>query len=509
MAKKYTTPGVYINEKNAFPNSAVPVATAVPAFVGYTEKALRNQKDLTNRPTRISSFGEYVLYFGGAPHTTYALEADSHVPAGYQLHVQSNHFLLYHSIRLFFANGGSDCYIVSIGNYNNDVIIDTNFNSKEENIFYKGISTLLKEKEPTLLVIPDAILLSPSSCARVQQWMLEHCQQMQSQFAILDVYMDMTGGKDEQKPNTPDIIQAFRDSIGINSLQWGAAYYPWLRTTIVQETELNYTNVDSESFPVLIELLEKEVKEQETKNFIKPELANAIRAAIKKIGTTTDDKEVLAIHQNLYAVSALYKSIIKTIQRKMNLLPPSGGVAGVYCMVDNNVGVFQSPANTSIISVVEPFVNLNNTEQEFLNVSIDGKSVNAIRSFPGKGVLIWGARTLDGNSQEWLYVNVRRTAIFIEQSVKSAIEAYVFEPNDANTWTNIRSLITNFLIGVWKMGALAGAKPENAFAVNIGLGTTMTSVDIMNGILRINVMVAIIRPAEFIVITLEQKMQGG
>ena len=138
---------------------------------------------------------------------------------------------------------------------------------------------------------------------------------------------------------------------------------------------------------------------------------------------------------------------------------------------------------------------------------ISGKAVNAIRSFVGEGVKVWGARTLDGNSLDWRYINVRRTMIMLEQSVQDATRAYVFEPNVASTWLNIRSMIQNFLNGIWKRGGLAGAVPEDAFSVHVGLGDTMTPEDILEGILRVTVLVAIVRPAEFIEITFQQQMQ--
>lgn len=138
---------------------------------------------------------------------------------------------------------------------------------------------------------------------------------------------------------------------------------------------------------------------------------------------------------------------------------------------------------------------------------MSGKAVNAIRTFPGEGLKIWGARTMDGNSQDWRYINVRRTMIYLEQSVKNAARAYVFEPNDANTWINTKCMIENFLRSVWKRGGLAGATPEDAYEVHVGLGDTMTGNDILEGILRITVLVAISRPAEFIEITFQQQMQ--
>lgn len=146
-------------------------------------------------------------------------------------------------------------------------------------------------------------------------------------------------------------------------------------------------------------------------------------------------------------------------------------------------------------------------EQEELNVTPQGKSINAIRSFIGEGMLVWGARTLDGNSLDWRYINVRRTMIMLEESCRLAAQAIVFEPNTASTWVTMQSMISNFLTGIWKRGGLAGTVPEDAFSVQVGLGETMTPEDVLEGILRVTVLVAISRPAEFIEITFEQQMQ--
>jgi phage tail sheath protein FI len=176
-------------------------------------------------------------------------------------------------------------------------------------------------------------------------------------------------------------------------------------------------------------------------------------------------------------------------------------------MVDNSRGVWKAPANVSLNGVVSPAVNITHDEQEDLNVTIQGKSINAILSFIGEGVLVWGARTLDGNSLDWRYINVRRTMIMLEESVRLATKAYVFEDNNARTWVTIKSMIRNFLTGIWKRGGLAGSSPDDAFSVFVGLGETMTPEDILEGIMRVTVLVAITRPAEFIEITFQQQMQ--
>ncbi len=568
MAKVYATPGVYIEEKSAFPNSAVPVATAVPAFIGYTEKALIGKKSLKGVPTRISSYNEFLQFFGGAPTTKYnlvvpaAAEAEGGEEEGepeegggeegggqetppeeilYDLEVGEENFILHSSMKLFFSNGGSDCYIVSVGSYKDGKV--------DKKALLKGIEPLKKEPEPTMLVIPEAVLLEdPKECAEIQQGMLLHCGMvMRNRFSILDVY----GGTEKRSPvKEDDVIEKFRTDIGANQLQWGAAYYPWLETTAVPASELTFKNFinigaaddivafqdnpdagDNDpprilpedqltaqqtgfaSAPTLIKLLDLNLNQEHTDGLVNLARAEAIKEELTKLATLTgggegaSDIDPLGLHQTLLAISPSYKSVLDDLKKKINTLPPSAAMAGIYSMVDNTIGVYQSPANVSVGSVVKPVVNLTNDEQEDLNVPLTGKAVNAIRTFPGKGVLVWGARTLDGNSQDWRYVSVRRTVIFIEQSIKYAAEAYVFEPNVSSTWTNLKALITNFLTNVWQAGALAGATPEDAFGVDVGLGVTMTPTDILDGIMRITVKLAVTRPAEFIVITFEQKMQ--
>ena len=192
---------------------------------------------------------------------------------------------------------------------------------------------------------------------------------------------------------------------------------------------------------------------------------------------------------------------------QLNCLPPSAAMAGIYTMVDHTRGVWKAPANVSLNYVGTPTEEIDNDEQAGLNAPMNGKAINVIRLFRGEGIKVWGARTLDGNSLDWRYINVRRTLLFLEESVKNAARAYVFEPNDANTWVNMKCMIENFLHSVWKRGGLAGASPEDAFEVHVGLGDTMTANDILEGIMRITVLVAVTRPAEFIEITFQQQMQ--
>lgn len=495
MASQMKTPGVYIKEINAFPNSVVEVATAVPAFVGYTEKAEAKGKSLRNAPYRITSMAEFGDCFGGEQKSTFHVtKADANSASSHAIVVgaerwnvtpvarQEQLFLLFRSMQLFFQNGGSDCYVVSVGSYQDAVTADS---------LIAGIATLTKEQEPTMLVVPDAVhLATVDDCTRVQKEQLRHCGDvMRSRFAILDIYDgDRTCDASEGDP-----VQQFRDAVGEDFLKFGAAYYPWLNTTIVQMTDVSGAQVDPQD---LSALLAAEAALSGTAS-----LASAAQLAAMATGNEA------RAYTTLLQSSRAYSMLMVEMQRQLNLLPPAAAMAGVYTMVDNSRGVWKAPANVSLNSVVSPAVAITNEGQEDLNVPMNGKAINAIRTFIGEGTLVWGARTLDGNSQDWRYINVRRTVIMLEESLKQATKAYVFEPNAANTWVTLKSMMTNFLTGVWKRGGLAGATPGDAFSVHCGLGETMTPDDILEGILRVTILIAVSHPAEFLEISFQQQMQ--
>jgi len=471
------TPGVYVIEKSAFPNSVVEVATAVPAFVGYTEFALNGSKPLLNKPWRITSFAEFVLYFGSAPKPGFTFKPSD--KEGYTIS-RNDAYSFFYNMSFFFVNGGGPCYIVSVGSYKDGL---------SQTALVNGIVQLEKEQEPTMIVIPEAVaLVYADDCSVVQQKMLQHCGIMQNRIAILDVF---EGYKSRDNKNS-DVVASFRDKIGTENLMYGASYYPWLNTAISNENDIRFDNISGglEDFKKML-IID----------------APRLKSDIEKIEEDLESKDISEIHKVLNSHSKLYNSVIKQMQEQLNLLPPSAAMAGLYTMVDSTREVWKAPANISLNAVVSPAVNISSAEQEDLNVPLDGKAINAIRNFIGEGVLVWGARTLDGNSFDWRYINVRRTMIMLQESIKLVCKAYVFEPNTANTWVVIRSTISNFLTGIWKRGGLAGSKPEDAFSVHIGLGDTMTPEDILEGIIRITVLVAVSRPAEFIEITFQQQMQ--
>ena len=367
------TPGVYIVEKNAFPNSVVEVATAVPAFVGYTEIADNHNKSLRNAPWRITSMAEYHQYFGYAPHATFdiAEKAKTDLAADFVLgekeyvlkQVQGPEgggYSLYNSLRHFYQNGGGPCYIVSVGSYKDDLDPDA---------LQKGLNELLKEQEPTMIVIPEAVKLPQPACIALQQAMLSHCgDQMRNRVAILDVW---GGDKSRQDPEG-DPINLFRNSLGINFLNFAAAYYPWVNTTVVGEKEITFENIKGRA--ELAALLHQELNHPAVLAAGAPaKVAEQWQAVedIQKDWATADpamkpsdvESNNALLHKTLATISPLYNTVLGEIRRKLNVMPPSAAMAGVYTMVDNTRGVWKAPANVSLNGVISPCIPISALEQ--------------------------------------------------------------------------------------------------------------------------------------------------
>lgn len=521
MTTNYSTPGVYIDEVNAFPNSVVPVATAVPAFIGYTPQAQYLGKSYYNQAFKITSFAEfqaiYMLPNPPAPQDPakqynpeyYLVAQPSQPTVGQYISVAGVYYsilpdpntiyYLYNSVRMFYQNGGGDAYIVSLGSYGPpskkslsspmQQIVNPNV---QLNDLLRGLALLKSEQEPTMYICPEATLLSVADNSTLMEEMLAQANEMQTVVCLFDII----GGLNPDPILYTQDISTFRDNTGVAGLKYGVSYYPFIGTTIMQNQDIDFTN-----------LFGGDTKQLAA--FINP--PSAPNTAVEKIlaAIQTPPAKPLSNSQlqaALLVASPDYVNIVNHVLAFANTMPPSGGVAGVYTTNDNLYGVWNSPANTNIVGAVSLPLKISDTMQENLNIdAVSGKSINAIRFFKGIGILIWGARTLDGNSQDWRYVSVRRTMTFLEQSIKLAMQSFVFQPNDAKTWSAVQSEIGSFLSSVWSEGGLQGATPAAAFNVLVGLGTTMTADDLLNGYMRVSVKVAVIRPAEFIVLTFEQQ----
>lgn len=460
---EYKTPGVYIEEIPKLPPSIASVETAIPAFIGYTQKAqLKEAGDLLNKPRRITSMLEYEQYFGGPLfESTLTVTIDT---TQSKVDVQGkvtdpSKYLMYYSLQLFFINGGGDCYIVSVGDYSTGGVIDLA-------TLQGGLAEVAKVNEVTLLLFPDAINMTDGgNYYALHKEAMDQAADLKDRFVVMDVWVDPADV-------AFDAIQFFRDQDfgDIDTRKYAAIYYPRIFTRLDYQYDQTGASV-----------------------------------AIIGVGDGSLTGTLAELKSKNNALFFQAKGAINDIEV---LLPASSAVVGRYAEVDGTRGVWKAPANVGIDYAVRPEIIISHKQQESLNVDVqDGKSVNVIRSFPGRGpAIIWGARTLAGNDNEWRYISVRRFFNMVEESVKNATEQFVFEPNDRNTWLRVKSMIENYLTLQWKAGALMGTTTREAFFVKVGLNETMTELDIWEGRMIVEIGMAVVRPAEFIILRFMHKM---
>ncbi|ODA40660.1 phage tail sheath family protein [Desulfosporosinus sp. BG] len=204
--------------------------------------------------------------------------------------------------------------------------------------------------------------------------------------------------------------------------------------------------------------------------------------------------------------AAYYYPWIKIVDSEaglMRTIPPGGHVAGIYARSDTERGVHKAPANEPVRGAADLEFQITRGEQDILNP----RGVNVIRAFPGRGIRVWGARTLSSDPL-WKYINLRRLFLFLEESIDKGNQWVVFEPNNEKLWARVKSTITEFLTRVWRDGALMGTKAEEAFFVKVDR-STMTQSDIDNGRLIVLIGVAPVKPAEFVIFRIAQWAGGS
>lgn len=234
---------------------------------------------------------------------------------------------------------------------------------------------------------------------------------------------------------------------------------------------------------------------------------DALKTAILEIKDEKGDANGITLKNLESSNSALYNQVKKEMLSLKVVLPPSSAIAGAYGRIDSTRGVWKAPANINISHVITPTEKISDQEQAALNIDAFGKSINAIRTFTGKGTLIWGARTLEGKDKndegkdnEWKYVHVRRYYNMIRQSINDALNKFMNEPNIPHTWLRAKTMLENFLNQQWMDGALAGSTPKEAYEVTVkGVEGTTT--------MNVNLKIALVRPAEFIIINFSHKLQ--
>ncbi|MEO5642804.1 MAG: phage tail sheath C-terminal domain-containing protein [Bacteroidia bacterium] len=562
MALTLNTPGVYIEEVPTLPSSVVAVPTSIPVFIGYTAKANINGVPLgfPSPPTRITSMLDFQTIFGGAYEESFTVTlSGSDVEVSPALVYNSGKdFTLFYQMQMYFANGGGPCYIIAVDDYDGTITaLD----------MQTSIELAEQIDEITLVVVPEAMSVNVTDADRkgIYDAMLAHCAVMKDRFAVLDVETRGTSIADDANkfrnlnvgannlsygaayyppfsatlsyyytdagvdiialnPNLPANVQAF-DGVTLDVVNNGNG--------VNAITTVNFTGLFTAPLPNNTFIIINGVSIDISGAVDISEVMSAINidpsiGSLINLTNTLDDLTITAVNAN-YPMSvsvtvvspgipppleaiAPDKALYSRIQTALSAFPltlyPSSTMVGIYAAVDNDRGVWKAPANVGVALVSSLNENVKNDEQGGLNVDpSSGKSINVIRRFDGRGILVWGARTLEGNSNEWRYISVRRLFLFIEDSCKHASEFVVFEPNDKNTWVRVKGMITNFLTSLWRDGALAGSKPEQAFYVRVGLGETMSAQDILEGKLIVQIGIAAVRPAEFIILQFEHKLQ--
>ena len=475
---EYKTPGVYIEEIPHLPPSIASVETAIPAFIGYTETAKwKEDTDLIMKPWRIESLLQYEQFFG-YPSPENGSITVAFTSSGSRTDVNAkidetlrSKFLMHYSMQMFFANGGGPCWIVSVGDYNSTGGLIVEQDLKD------GLAEVAKVNEVTLLLFPDSINLdTDTDYYDLYSTAIAQAVKLQDRFVVMDVYHNVAN-LDQWEFDVDGIAGSggLRNILSgtTDDLKYAAAYFP----RIYAGVDFNY----------------KMPGDQTTDN----------DASILITGAPAANLADLKNINNAQYFQA--KNSITNIQM---LLPASPAIVGIYAKVDNARGVWKAPANVNIENAIQPQYLVTNEEQENLNVdALAGKSVNVIRKFEGRGpAIVWGARTLAGNDNEWRYISVRRYFNMVEESTKNATEQFVFEPNDINTWVRVKSMVANYLTQQWKAGALMGASTKEAYFVHVGLGETMTEQDIFEGRMIVVIGLAVVRPAEFIILRFMHKM---
>lgn len=442
--------------------------TATPCFVGFTERVPIGA-DGAAEPQLIDSLLAFERVFGRAhaPARTLSVARDPLAPSGY--HVSDLDptpaavpvFQLYGAVRLYFDNGGKRAVVVSCGD----------FTSPPDGArLLAGLATV-RDTYGNLLVVPDAsTLASVDEYAAVVRAMLEQCAVATNRFAILDVWQ----GHHEPRTTLPThsaaspvAVQtapaASRAAIGNAHLNRGAAYYPFLRVP---------ANVLASTAPADVHV----------------SVSGAAAVSFEEL-------------QNIDASATA--AVRQWLRDEERLLPPSGAVAGIYARVDIARGIWKAPANESLNDVIGTAVPLNDVDQQALNVDpAEGKSINAVRMFTGRGTLVWGARTLAGNDNEWRYVSTRRLVSTLDAQVRRATAFAVLEPQTPALWARACEAAESVLQAWWRNGALHGVTVRDAFFVRCGLGRTMTQQDLDEGRLIVEVGLAVVRPAEFIIVSI-------
>jgi hypothetical protein len=542
MAASYGAPGVYIEEQ---PSGSMPiegVGTAVAAFVGFTERYDREQGDPTDpagvRPQLVTSWPQYERVYGGFVRGA----------------------VLPHAVRGFFENGGSAAYICRIpGGNGSDGAAGTPTLTLPAADNPQTPSMQLSAVDPTanleIEVVPPAAPASSDGDSdggapaangggdytlRVYEGgqlreelggiqfsgrsakTVEKTVNDRSKFLRVDLQPVQGASLAERTPAagrytleappvstvsvTPaDLAGSESDRTGYQGLAIAENVTMVAVPDLVTVATRDDGSIDEEMFLGAQKQLVDFCEAAHNKMAIldTPPGLNATRALEWRSRLARDSAFGALYYPNVVVTNPLARPGATNGELYLTV-PAAGHVAGVWARTDAARGVWKAPANEALRGIVRLENDVTNGEQDLLNP--DG--VNCIRSFGSYGTKIWGARTLAKTDPSWRYINVRRLFNFVEESIQRGTQWAVFEPNDFDLWQRVKRNITSFLRGLWTQGALVGATPEQAFYVLCDESNNpASSVD--EGRLIVEVGIAPVKPAEFVIFRISQWQGGG
>lgn len=513
----YQTPGVYIEEIERGPRPIEGVPTSIAAFLGETERG-------PTMPRLVTSYHEYQRWFGGI--------------------LESTNYYLPYAVNGFFENGGQELYVcrivgqnaisavlifgdfivtaagpgttgnqvwVAIGDSAGQISdpadpgkkIPVGFHLKVAywNSFPAGFvpynpfdpANWQEQPRPTLTENFDDLSIDPMSADYYEKRLLDNNS--------THITLTRTKGIDTRPTNGAGVLAGGKDDpaaltaadytgdlIGNRTVVQGLTA---LTLDPYREVSLVYAPYPSGDQVAIAQAVINHCKLGRFRFAVIDYPSSTSDISMLDPRTTIADTEFAALYYPWVWISDPQSGARK-------LVPPGGYALGVYARVDTARGVYEAPANEVAIGVLQPECDINDQNQALLNP----RGVNVIRSFPGRGILIWGARTLSSDTL-WKYISVRRLFIFLERSIYEGTKWVVFEPNDQELWARVKDIIHLFLRTQWREGALMGATEDEAFFVKCDR-TTMTQDDILNGRLICEIGIAPARPAEFVVFRMLQ-----
>jgi phage tail sheath protein FI len=513
---EYLSPGVYIEEVNSGPRPIEGVGTAMAAFVGFAPGGP------VGKPTLVTNWAEYVEKFGVSENGG---RPNPHMKGAY----------LSHSVYGYFLNGGGRCYVTRIGNGASSKSGATvSLPGKAKNIS----SIVLQAKDPKSKNIE--VEIASASGESPQEGVFTMKLKMGP---IEETYENVSLGRAR---GTRNVVETVNQTSQLVMVLEGSATGTLIeRTPEVGKYQLQATQADTLPVTVKHTSFKGDVNERtgieglevaEDATMLccpdvmcilqdgKPDrdLIKAVQTAMiahcerlgdrmaiidAPPGLSPQEVKNWRMNESNFdsKFAALYYPWIKVAGPEGTpiLIPPSGHIAGIYARNDNERGVHKAPANEVIRGVLEAANEITKGEQDTLNPV----GVNCLRVFPGSGIRVWGARTLSSDPA-WRYVNVRRLFNFVEKSIERGTQWVVFEPNDADLWARVRRDVGAFLTGVWRSGALFGLTREEAFFVKCDAETNPPDVR-DRGQLIIEIGLAPVKPAEFVIFRLSQFTGGG